>query len=158
MSTNKPHQRTGSVSNAHVGRKFEGDARKFLEEQGVHLDEKSPFPLDVGVSRKKKRRNFDLGSESEKVVVECKSHRWTKGDNMPSAKVTNWNEAMHYFLLCPGEYRKIFFVARDYNDRHGCTLAEYYIKHYYHLIPDDVEIWEYDEETREGRCVRPGEG
>jgi hypothetical protein len=27
------------------------------------------------------------------------------------------------------------------------TLAEYYIRTYSHLIPNDVELWEYDEST-----------
>ena len=156
MSDSKSHQRLDSDSNADAGSEFEQAAHRFWEGEGVHLDIK--FPLQVGISVKKKNRNFDLGSESEKVVVECKSHRWTEGDNMPSAKITTWNESMYYFLLCPPGYRKIFFVARDYSRKRECTLAEYYIDHYYHLIPDDVEIWEYDEDGQEGRRVHPGEG
>lgn len=155
MSTNKPHQRVGSVSNAHVGREFEEAAHRFWRRQGVHL--KKEFPLNVGVSRKKKRRNFDLGSEGEKIVVECKSHRWTESDGEPVAKLVTWNESMYYFLICPKGYRRIFFVAKDYSRKRGCTLAEFYVKKYAHMIPKGVEIWEYDEKAKRGRCVHPEE-
>jgi len=33
------------------------------------------------------------------------------------------------------------------------TLAEYYWKHCQHLVPDDVELWELDPVTREGRLL-----
>lgn len=39
------------------------------------------------------------------------------------------------------------FALRDFNERRGETLAEYYIRIYSHLIPAGVEFWEYDEET-----------
>ena len=78
------------------------------------------------------------------MLVECKSHTWTKTDNVPSAKITVWNEAMYYFLLSPGGFRKILFVLRDFSEKRGESLAEYYVRNYSHLIPDDVEIWEYD--------------
>ena len=76
--------------------------------------------------------------------MECKSHTWRKGGNVPSAKMTVWNEAMYYFLLAPGGFRKVLFVLKDFSEKRGESLAEYYIKNHGHLIPDDVEIWEYD--------------
>jgi hypothetical protein len=51
------------------------------------------FSVPVGVSEAKKPHHFDLGSESPPVLVECKSHTWTEGGNMPSAKMTVWSEA-----------------------------------------------------------------
>lgn len=66
---------------------------------------------------------------------------------MPSAKLTVWNEAMYYFQVTPLGYRKIMFVLRDYSEKRNETLAEYYIRTYSHLIPKDVELWEYDEST-----------
>jgi hypothetical protein len=59
-----------------------------------------------------------------------------------------WNEAMYYFLVAPTGYRKILFVLRDYSEKRRETLAEYYIRTYSHLIPDDVELWEYDESNQ----------
>ncbi len=79
------------------------------------------------------------------IYVECKSHKWTSGNNIPSAKLTVWNEAMYYFLVAPKNYKKIFFMIKDYNQKRKMTLAEYYLKTYRHLIPVDVEFWEYDE-------------
>jgi len=72
----------------------------------------------------------------EKIIIECKSHRWTSRDNVPSAKLTVWNEAMYYFHLAPAEYRKIFFILRDYSNKRHETLGEYYIRTYGHLIPN----------------------
>lgn len=64
---------------------------------------------------------------------------------MPSAKITVWTEAMYFFYLAPREYRKVMFVLRDFNEKRGETLAEYYVRNFSHLIPDDVEVLEYDE-------------
>lgn len=99
----------------------------------------------------KKEHKFDLGyiSDDKKIVIECKSHTWTSGDNVPSAKLTVWNEAMYYFSLTPNEYRKALVVKKDYSKRRNETLAQYYIRNYEHLIPDNVEIYEIAEETLE---------
>jgi len=53
---------------------------------------------------------------------------------------------MYYFALAPRHFRKIFFVLKDV--RRGESLADYYIRRYGHLIPGDVEIWEYCVDTR----------
>lgn len=103
--------------------------------------------MPIGLERKKNHR-FDLGTFSnaeEKVIIECKSHRWTESDKVPSAKMTVWNEAMFYFHLAPVGYRKIFFILRDYSNKRHETLGEYYIRTYGHLIPNDVELMENDE-------------
>ena len=136
-------QRTGSLSNAHVGREFEQIARKVLIDAGLQVS--ADQSVDVGIGVKQKRHVFDLGSENPPVIVECKSHKWTKGHNVPSAKLTVWNEAMYYFNCAPAGYRKIFFVLRDKRGSTGETLASYYLRTYLHLVPEDVEIWEYDE-------------
>ena len=112
--------------------------------------------IPVGIESQKKNHAFDLGSSSPKVIVECKSHTWTSGNNVPSAKLTVWNEAMYYFADSPPEYRKIFFVLRDERVSNGETLAEYYIRMYSHLIPASVEIWEYDTTRNEGILLKEG--
>lgn len=143
---NKPHQRIGSKSNAHVGREFELAAQKFFDSEGLKLD--LNIKISIGVDEVKKDHAFDLGCKKEKILVECKSHKWTApNDNVPSAKLTVWNEAMYYFQVTPLGYRKIMFVLRDYSEKRNETLAEYYIRTYSHLIPKDVELWEYDEPT-----------
>lgn len=132
------HQRKDAASNSAVGADFERLAQTFWESQGIDLQ--MNFPLDIGVSSLKKRRKFDLGNEQQRIIIECKSHRWTESDNLPSAKITVWNESMYYFAICPAAYRKIFFCLRDFSLKRQATLAEYYVAKYAHLIPDDVEI------------------
>lgn len=61
--------------------------------------------------------------------------------------MANWNEAMLYFLLAPKEYRKIFFTLHDKRNGIGETLVSYYKRTYSHLIPENVEFFEYDQKT-----------
>jgi hypothetical protein len=140
-------QRVGAVSNAHVGRDFEAIARQWLQQQGISTSENFAIPIAVGSNTPKLRR-FDLGSDNPKVLVECKSHRWTSGDKMPSAKMTVWNEAMYYFHLAPSDYRKIMFVLHDISPSRGESLVAYYLRTHGHLVPAGVEFWEYDASTQ----------
>ena len=139
----KAFQRMGSESNSQVGRDFELVAKKFFQSQGLSLNKDYAIPL--GVHNRKKEHKFDLGNLSPKTIVECKSHRWTSGNNIPSAKITVWNEAMYYFHLAPDEYRKIMFVLRDFSVKRDETLAQFYLRTRLHLVPDRVEFWEFDE-------------
>jgi hypothetical protein len=141
-------QRVGSVSNTQVGIDFEAVAARCLAAKGIEV--RRAFSVPVGVAATKKPHSFDLGSDDPPVLVECKSHRWTSGGNVPSAKMTVWNEAMYYFSAAPLGYRRIFFVLRDLSRSRGVTLAEYYLSRYRHLVPDDVEFWEFDEAA--GSC------
>ena len=68
---------------------------------------------------------------------------------MPSAKITDWNEAMYYFHLAPPEYRKILFVLHDKRGLKGESLLAFYKRTYSHLIPDGVEFMEWDAVTDE---------
>lgn len=147
----KPFQRLGSSSNTQVGNDFELVARKFFAKQGVNLQSK--YTVDVGVGNLKKPHVFDLGSGQAKWLVECKCHRWTTGHNVPSAKLTVWNEAMYYFHGAPSDYKKILFVLRDLRKGNGESLATYYLRTYAHMIPAGVNIWEYDENKGVGAPV-----
>lgn len=142
-------QRLGSTSNAKVGNDFELSAQEYFRNIGIKLQQN--LTLRIGIDEIQKDHAFDLGSENEKIIVECKSHKWTHPhDNVPSAKMTVWNEAMYYFLLAPSDYRKILFVLKDYSPKRKETLAEYFVRTYKHLIPKGVEINEYDEEKKIG--------
>ena len=88
------------------------------------------------------------------MLVECKSHKWTESGNVPSAKVTTWDQAMFYFHVAPKQYRKIFFVLRDVHKQRKESLAEYYLRIKPHLIPAEVEIWEYNEVDRSGKRLK----
>lgn len=151
------HQRIGAISNAHVGREFEVAAREyFLRAENLHLT--PSYSVDIAVEgAKPKAHCFDLGSHQPAVLVECKSHHWTATGNMPSAKVTVWNEAMYYFHLAPLHIRKILFVLESRHERQSQSLAEYYVRIYGHLIPRDVSIFEYNIGTKTGRYVRTAE-
>lgn len=142
----KGFQRIGSVSNAHVGRDFEAIAAEFLSASGI--DVQPNFPVLVGIEDIKKPHRFDLGSDDPPIIVECKSHRWTAGGNVPSAKMTVWNEVMYYFSVAPSRFRRILFVLFDRRHGKGESLAEYYIRTYAHLIPSGVEIWEFNPEDQ----------
>ena len=141
---NKRNQRIGSISNSQVGADFELVALKFFEKRGVKLSRN--FAVEVGLTDKKKHC-FDLGSANPKIIVECKSHKWTAGANVPSAKMTVWNEAMYYFQLAPKAFRKILFVLHDRRSKDGESLLSYYKRTYSHMIPEGVEFLEWDEAT-----------
>jgi hypothetical protein len=144
MGPNNNFQRIGADHNAGVGRSFEDIARAFfLSKEGISLE--TNFSVPVGLGDLKKHHKFDLGSHQPPILVECKSHTWTQGGNMPSAKMTVWNEAMYYFHVSPKHFRKMMFVLK--HERRGLTLANYYLRTYSHLIPDEVEFWEFEIET-----------
>ena len=139
-------QRKNSISNTHVGNAFEDMVYDFFSREIDGL--RKAFSINIGID-KKKPHNFDLGSKEEKVIIECKSHTWTSSKNVPSAKMTTWDQAMLYFLLAPSSYRKIFVVKKDYSEKHNGTLAQYYMRTHYHVIPLDVEFYELNESTKE---------
>jgi len=148
MTETKPtYQWEGSISNAHVGREFEQRVFDYFKREISDL--RLNFPIEVGHSQKK-LHSFDMGSDSEKVIIECKSHTWTKGNNVPSAKLTTWDQAMLYFHLSPKSYRRMFVVLKDLNDRTDESLLEYYLRLHSHLIPEGVEFWEWDRSS----CIR----
>ena len=136
-------QRNGATSNTAVGSDFEAKASDFFSQQGLNLQ--PHFRLNIGIDGRSKAHSFDLGDGDQRVIVECKSNTWTESWNVPSAKMTTWNQAMYFFHAAPKDYRKILFVLRHHNPERQQTLAEYYIKTNCHLIPNGVEIWEFDE-------------
>ena len=147
------HQRVGAISNAHAGREFESNAREYFErEEGLELE--SGLSVQIGVGALKKSHGYDLGSENPPILVECKSHNWTETGNMPSAKVTVWNEAMYFFHLAPAHFRKVLFVLWAQHPSRKETLAEYYIRLYSHLIPRGVAVLEYEPGDRKARYLK----
>jgi hypothetical protein len=148
---NKAFQRKGAKSNAHVGRKFEEATQEFFLNKGLSLQKN--ISVDIGINGKKSHK-FDLGNINKKILVECKSHTWTEGDNIPSAKITTWDQAMFFFFVAPSGYRKIFFVLKDFSFKKQETLAASYIRTKSHLIPNDVEIWGFDDKQKTANRLR----
>ncbi|MGC1780877.1 MAG: hypothetical protein WBB34_23315 [Xanthobacteraceae bacterium] len=145
-------QRRGAVSNAHAGREFEEAARLFFENSGIPLSQTFPVPVGGHI---KKQHNFDLGSEDPPILVECKSYTWTETGKPPSAKIRGMNEVMLLFGLSPPRYRKILFVLKHLHQRTQQSLATHYIRTQGHLIPEGVEIWEFDLDEKHGARVFP---
>ncbi|MBU1087148.1 MAG: hypothetical protein KKD05_06470 [Candidatus Omnitrophica bacterium] len=143
------NQRDGSKSNSHVGRLFEDLAMEYYKNKGIILEK--DYAVDIGVGKVKKLHKFDLGKD--KFVVECKSHKWTKGNYVPSAKMSVWNEVMYYFSVLPEDYKKVLFVLKDYSEMKKKTLARYYKDTYFHLRPKNVTIIEYDEKNKETKAL-----
>lgn len=137
-------QRKGASSNAAVGTDFELLAQSYFASIGLVLERN--VAVEIGLHQTRPRL-FDLGCRQENVLVECKSHKWTESARVPSAKLTTWDQAMFFFEAAPDGFRKIFFVLRHHCERRDETLAAYYIRTHFHLIPADVEMWEYDTET-----------
>jgi hypothetical protein len=140
-----------NTDNPRKGSLFEAAVGRFLGSQGIRV--RKGYPVAIGVDDIKRPHKFDLGSDSPKIVVECKCHSWTEGGNAPSAKMSVWNEAMYYFSLVPDEYRKMLFVLLSRFDPEGETLLAYYTRSYGHLIPLGVEIWEYDQAAEAAKCM-----
>lgn len=153
MNENNKHQRKDSISNTHVGKKFETVIQEWFDRNNIKLS--SQIKIAIGINAKKNHQ-FDLGNEN--ILVECKSHRWPETDNVPSAKIKNWIDAMFCFFVAPKKFKKYFIVEMSYNQNRCQTLLEYFVEHYYHLIPSDVilidfytnndgyiEIYAYDE-------------
>jgi hypothetical protein len=59
---------------------------------------------------------------------------------------------MYYFHVAPKDFRKILFVLK--HDRRGQRLASYYLHTHGHLVPDGVEVWEFNAETQTGERLR----
>ena len=53
---NRPFQRKGAISNTHVGREFEIQAREFLARQGIMLSPSSALPIGVNGEQLRVRR------------------------------------------------------------------------------------------------------
>jgi hypothetical protein len=129
-----------------AGNEFELKVLGLFKKMDIILNQGIAIP--IGLNRKKDHK-FDLGSINQKIIVECKSHKWTETGKTPSAKISNWDQTMFYFLLAPENYRKIFVVLKSEHSKRNETLAEYYMRLKAHLIPDDVEIWELDDTNGE---------
>ena len=134
------------------GLRFEELVGAFLNQNlGLKLEPNFSIPVGLGSSRKVRR--FDLGSKDPLVLVECKAHTFTDSGNVPSAKISTWNEALLYFLGSPAEARKILFVQKPHRQKDRRSLGEYYLDRYNHLIPSDVELWEYEPSVGAGSRI-----
>jgi hypothetical protein len=146
-------QREGSSSNTRAGREFEELAQRyFLVREGMSLQR--GVSVSIGVTRQKNHK-FDLGCHDRRILVECKSYKWTRGGNSPIAKIQSLNEAMLHFSVAPSHYQKILFLELDVHPKRGLSLGDHYVKNQGHLIGAGVEVWEYDRTAADVRKLWP---
>ena len=134
------------ASNRHKGDAFAKGVGEFLKSLGHDIQPEYQVRIGIGPTNKKTHK-FDWGNES--LLVECKAYNWTESGNVPSAKLTTVNEVMLYFLCAQKPFRKMLFMLTTERRPKGNseTLAEYYLRMNGHLIPDDVEVYEFDPDS-----------
>ncbi len=136
----------GGVKNTDKGNLFRDQVQAYLKARFDY--ELTPeLPIYVGFKHKKLHR-FDLGSLAPEVLVECKNYAWTATGNSPSAKLAHLNEAVLYFWATPNSFRKLLFLARSEHPSRPETLGAHWFRRYGHLLPPDLEVWEYDTALR----------
>ena len=146
MTTNK--------DNSAKGRTFEDLVGKYLVECGDIVQ--PGYAVEVGLNRsQRKAHKFDWGNNA--LLVECKAYTWTRGNNNPSAKISTLKEAMLYFMAAPQSRRKMLFIRKTEGRTMTSdeTLGEYFVRLYGHLIPEDVEVHELDDNDLSVRQIWP---
>lgn len=116
-------------------REFEEHAKSFFEQEfATPLLAQIPIRLRTGENHK-----FDLISKDEQVVIECKSHTWTKSGNYPSAKVTDAQRSIELLHKCNVPRRIIAF--QDHKGPRE-TLVEVFVRRNKELL-SGIEVWRH---------------
>lgn len=98
----------------------------------------------VKIGNPEKEHRFDCVASDSSVIIECKCYSWTKGNNVPSAKMATLNEAVLYLRNADASAIKIIAMKKDLSKKRNETLAQYYLRTYGHLL-NDIQVWEVDE-------------
>ena len=129
--------------NPKIGKTFEQKTKRLAEElYGMPFGEKA---LDIG--NPPAHHFFDLVSEDESIIIECKCYKWTDGGNVPSAKLATLDEAILYLKSVCKPAKKIIAMYCATNEKRGLTLAEYFCQKKNHLL-DDISVWEIDDDNK----------
>ena len=139
--------------NTAKGRDFQQGACAILREHFRCGNFKLDCPVFIG--NPPKEHKFDLVCEDGRYVGECKNYSWTETGNVPSAKLAFLNEAVFYLLHLPGDVQRFVALRRDVHPRRQESLAEFYVRTYYHLL-DGVKVIEIDLNSSIARVI--GEG
>jgi len=97
----------------------------------------------INIGNSPKAHGFDLVSEDGSIIVECKNYSWTKTGNVPSAKMAFINEAVLYLSHAPKGAKKVIILRKDNHPKRKESLAEYYVRTYYHLLRE-ISVMELD--------------
>lgn len=126
------------------GRDFEEKASQALQKKyGQKFAKKA-----VNIGNPPKLHNFDLVSEDDNIIVECKNYSYTETGNIPSAKMAFLNEAVLYLSHASRDAKKIIILRKDWHSKKGESLADYYKRTYSHLL-NGIMIMELDIDTME---------
>ncbi len=124
------------------GRDFEEKASHALQKKyGQKFAMKA-----IGIGNPPKLHNFDLVSEDDNIIVECKNYSYTETGNVPSAKMAFLNEAVLYLSHTSRDAKKIIMIRKDRHSKRGESLADYYKRAYFHLL-NGIMIMELDIDT-----------
>ena len=126
------------VSNAQKGLEFERIAKKYFEEK--HKVKFKKTKIKIGFNGGK-LREVDLVNEELKIIIECKNFRYTSGNNVPSAKISDFIKEVYKLYIAPEEYKKIICISKSYNKK-GISLKNYILDKYYDFIPETIEVIE----------------
>ncbi len=109
--------------------------------------------IPIGYSEKKEHK-FDIVSEDNTIVIECKCYSWTETGNVPSAKMGAANEAVFYLSFLPGTCEKYIVMNKAMHEKHSPseTLAEYYYRTNKHLL-GGTKVAEFDAKIKEMKII-----
>jgi hypothetical protein len=93
--------------------------------------------LDIGSG---KLHRFDLVSDDNSVVIECKSYNWTSGGNYPSGKVATLKEALFYFQNINADKKILAMHHREFPNKE--LLIDVFFRQNRQIFRD-VEIWDF---------------
>ena len=142
-------------SNKPSGNDFSRSVGQYLNHNGFAV--RREYEFEVGInSLVKKPHKFDWGNDI--LLVECKAYNWLRvRSHYPGGLFATANEAVLYFMAVPKSYRKMLFLweteRRSENDPE--TFAEYYVRLFQHLIPTDIEVYEFNANNLTARHLWP---
>jgi len=131
-----------------IGKDFELAVKTWIEIQyGKPFENNKPF----SIGNPPKPHRFDVVSNDNSIVAECKCYSWTETGNVPSAKMGFVNEAVFYlsFVYADNTY---VVMKKSVHARRTETLAEYYFKTNRHLL-GNTRVLEYDVEQNTMREI-----
>ena len=135
--------------NPKIGKGFEMVVKAWFETQyRVHFDSNK----SLGIGNPPKLHRFDVVSEDNSIVAECKCYTWTETGNVPSAKMGFVNEAAFYlsFIHTASTY---IVMKKSVHSKRTETLADYYFRTNRHLL-GSTKVLEYDVEQNTMREIR----
>ena len=138
--------------NPKVGKDFENETLEWAQRIfGCNFENEKAIKIGNPPTPHK----FDLVSEDESIVIECKCYTWTESGNVPSAKLATLDEAILYMRSIAHPAKKIIALSYALNGKRNQTLAEYFCERKGHIL-GDISVWELDG-IKEPRLIREGE-